>query len=109
MRKFLFLGVTLMLCALSSWAQRTVTGKVTDDKNYPLPNVTVQVKGTNTGTVTRDDGTFSITVPTNARTLVFSFADMTTEESDITSSGEINATISSRLANVTGAEVVSAT
>jgi TonB-linked SusC/RagA family outer membrane protein len=93
MRKFLFLGVTLLLCALSSWAQRTVTGKVTDDKNYPLPNVTVQVKGTNTGTVTRDDGTFSLTVPANARTLVFSFADMTTEETEITATGEINATL----------------
>lgn len=90
MRKLLFLSMTLMLFALQSWAQRTVTGKVTDDKNYPLPNVTVQVKGTNIGTMTKDNGSYSLVVPENAKALIFSFADMTTEEMEIGSNNEVN-------------------
>ena len=55
MRKFLFAGVMLTLMAAQSWAQRTITGKVTDDKGSPLPNVSVLVKGTTQGTATKDD------------------------------------------------------
>jgi hypothetical protein len=57
MRKFLLLSVAALLVTLQLWAQRTVTGRVTDDKGNALPNVSVQVKGTNAGTVTNSDGT----------------------------------------------------
>lgn len=59
---------------------RTVTGKVTDDSGNPLSNVSVLVKGTNVGTVTNDDGNFTINVPANGRVLVFSYADRATQE-----------------------------
>ncbi len=71
----------LMLVAVApflAWAQREVTGRVTDSKNgTPLSGVSVTVKGTRTGTTTNQDGLFRISVPENS-VLVFSnvgFAD----------------------------------
>src|SRR6476659_2109830 len=82
MRKILCLSVVLTLISLSVWAQRTVTGRVTDERNNPLPNVSILVKGTNSGTVSKEDGSFSLVVPNNAKTLVVSFTDMATREVD---------------------------
>lgn len=49
----------------------TLTGRVVDSTSQaPISAVTVRVDGTQLGTVTRDDGTFTIAgVPTGARTL----------------------------------------
>ena len=63
-----------MLVSLSTFAQdKTVSGKVTDsgDKSG-LPGVTVSVAGANKGTQTDVNGTYKISVPSNA-SLVFSF------------------------------------
>jgi TonB-linked SusC/RagA family outer membrane protein len=60
--------------------QRAVSGTVSDESGQPLPGVTVMVKGTTQGTVTNNDGNYSITnIPENA-TLVFSFVGMRTQE-----------------------------
>ena len=80
MRKILCLVVAIVAMACPSWAQRTVSGKVTDDKELPVPNVSIQVKGTQTGTVSNSDGTYSLTVPSNARALIFSSVGMATLE-----------------------------
>lgn len=45
---------------------KKITGKVLDEKGQPLPNITVQVKGTTTGTLTTAEGLFSLQVPDNA-------------------------------------------
>src|SRR5215210_6000426 len=80
MRKFLFLSFMLMLTGLTSWAQRTVTGKVTDANGAPVSGASVIIQNTRTGTVTKDDGSFSINVPANGRTLVISAVGMTSQE-----------------------------
>jgi TonB-dependent starch-binding outer membrane protein SusC len=75
MRTLLFLVGSCMLMLLSSQTRaqgRTVTGKVTDEKGSPLPNISVVVRGLSRGTATKADGTFSITVPPTAKALVFS-------------------------------------
>lgn len=60
--------------------QKTVSGKVTDTRNQPLPGVTVVVKGTTQGTVTNADGEYSLSnIPADA-TLQFSFVGMKTLE-----------------------------
>lgn len=51
---------------------RTVTGKVVDQRNLPLAGVTVVVEGTQKGTVTASDGSYSIDAAGN-ETLLFSF------------------------------------
>ncbi|HEX6169997.1 MAG TPA: TonB-dependent receptor [Chitinophagaceae bacterium] len=93
MRKQLLLLSGLVLLSIFALAQRTITGKVTDDKGNPVPNASVMVKGTTTGTVTKPDGTYSISVPANARALVFSSVDMSATEANIGVQTEINATL----------------
>lgn len=73
MRKLLVGLTAFLLFTGSLLAQRTITGTVTDDKGNPLPNVSVVVRGTNSGTVTKSDGTYSLTLPANAKQLTFSF------------------------------------
>jgi TonB-linked SusC/RagA family outer membrane protein len=94
MRKLLLLFMAVGLAIGQLYAQqRTITGKVTDDKGNPVGNASVLVKGTNTGTVTKTDGTFSLTVPASAKTLVFSSVDMEALEIAIGSSSVVNATL----------------
>jgi TonB-linked SusC/RagA family outer membrane protein len=64
---------------LTSFQQKSVSGKVIDTKNQPLPGVTVVLKGTMQGTVTSADGNYSLNIPEDA-TLVFSFVGMRTQE-----------------------------
>jgi len=40
--------------------QKSVTGRVTSEQGEPLGGVSVVVKGTTTGTMTRVDGTYSL-------------------------------------------------
>jgi TonB-dependent starch-binding outer membrane protein SusC len=66
--------VTVMLFFMiftgSLFAQeRTVKGSIVDRQGSPLPGVTIVIKGTNTGTITDLNGTFSIKVPDNSSVL----------------------------------------
>ena len=66
--------------ALSN-AIRNVKGTViADDDGKPIPGVNVLVKGTTIGTVTDINGNYSLTLPNNASTLVFSFIGMVAQE-----------------------------
>ncbi|HET6996742.1 MAG TPA: TonB-dependent receptor plug domain-containing protein, partial [Chitinophagaceae bacterium] len=69
-----FFTVSFFVLQASAHAQdKTVTGKVTDSKDgTPVVGASVQAKGTRVGTTTKNDGTFSITVPSSATTLVIS-------------------------------------
>lgn len=70
--------------------QKSVSGKVTDSDNQPLPGVTVVVKGTTQGTVTNADGIYSLmNIPEDA-TLVFSFVGMRTQEVLVGSQTNLN-------------------
>src|SRR5687767_15595807 len=91
MRKLYLLLCGVVLFTFTAFAQRTVTGIVTDDKGRPLQNVSVIVKGTTTGTVTKADGTYSLTVPAGAKTLVFSAVDMVLVEAAIGTGATVDA------------------
>jgi TonB-dependent starch-binding outer membrane protein SusC len=95
MRKLLALLTALLLFAgVQLFAQKTLSGKVTDDKGNPIPNTSVQVKGTSTGTVSKPDGSYSLTVPQNATALIFSSVGMTTQEVRIGTQREIDVSLS---------------
>ena len=79
--------------AFQAMAQRTVTGKVTDEKGASVPNASVTVKSTTMGTVTKADGSFSLSVPANAKTLVFSSVDMETVEKAIGTASTFSITL----------------
>jgi TonB-linked SusC/RagA family outer membrane protein len=93
MRKFLLLSLVLTLAFVTSWAQRTVTGRVTDANGNPIASASVQVQNTQVGTVTREDGTYSLTVPANGRVLVISAVGMTTQEINIGTQSAINVSL----------------
>jgi TonB-linked SusC/RagA family outer membrane protein len=82
---------TFSLLVMTLFAQRTITGKVTDEKGDPLQAVSVQVKGSQVGTSTKADGTYLLAVPADARTLVFSSIGMEILQVDIGSGNTINA------------------
>src|SRR5258705_4522543 len=93
MRKLFLLLWGVVFFAAQAMAQRTISGKVTNDKGTPLQNVSVMVRGTTTGTITKADGTYSLTVPANAKALVFSAVDMSPVEMAIGASAVIDATL----------------
>ena len=76
--------ILLLLCMqLMFWAtaqNKTVSGKVVDDKAAPIANVTVTVKGTSNGVTTNSEGVFSITVPSANSTLSFSHINFSPAE-----------------------------
>src|SRR5258705_2559987 len=93
MRKLLALLTVSLLFAGSLFAQKTITGKVSDDKGNPIPNASVMIKGTNSGTVTKADGIYSVNVPKNATAFIFSSVVMATVEMKIGSSSEIDVSL----------------
>jgi TonB-linked SusC/RagA family outer membrane protein len=93
MRKLYLLLWGIMCFAVQAIAQRTVSGTVTDEKGAPLPNVSVMVRGTTTGTITNANGNYSLTVPATGKALVFSAVDMSPVEKALGSLSQINATL----------------
>jgi TonB-linked SusC/RagA family outer membrane protein len=73
--------------------QKTITGKVIDEQGTPLPGVTVIVQGTTVGMVTNVDGEYTLQVPADAQTLVFSFVGMKSQEITIGNQTTINVTL----------------
>ena len=61
---------------------RSVTGRVVDEKGEPLIGVSIQVKGTKLGTVTDFDGNFKLNAPADA-TLVISYVGFRTQEIEL--------------------------
>jgi TonB-dependent SusC/RagA subfamily outer membrane receptor len=80
MKKLLLLTILFLIAVVQAFSQRVVTGKVSDTDGNLLPYLNVAVKGTTTGTVTNDQGKYSITVPAGSEILVFSFVGMETQE-----------------------------
>jgi TonB-dependent starch-binding outer membrane protein SusC len=96
MKKVLLLNFLFLFALLGQvMAQsRTVTGKVTGaGDNAPLPGVSVVVKGTTVGTATSADGTFSVSVPADASTLVFRYIGYATQEVALGASNVINVSL----------------
>ncbi len=81
MRKTNFLLLMFSLFISSLWAQTIpVSGTVTSASDkLPMPGVTVQVKGTQKGSITDVNGTYKVDAPANA-TLLFSFVGMKLQE-----------------------------
>ena len=92
MRRFLLVLVALAL-ALSAnvvFAQTTVSGTVTDSDGDPLEGVAVLIKGTTIGMFTDDGGKYSMEVPSDGTTLLFTLLGKTTVEEVIGGRSTIN-------------------
>jgi TonB-linked SusC/RagA family outer membrane protein len=71
MKKLLSLLGFFMLAMQLLAQQRTVTGKITDGNGAPISGATILWKG-NIGTTSKEDGTYSLTLPANAKTITIS-------------------------------------
>jgi|WetSurMetagenome_2_1015567.scaffolds.fasta_scaffold00284_18 TonB-linked SusC/RagA family outer membrane protein len=79
MNRLKLLLVLFVFSGFSALMAQTVTikGTVTSsDDGLPIPSVAVTVKGTTIGTLTDNDGKYSINVPANATELTFNFVGM---------------------------------
>ncbi|NQU55122.1 MAG: TonB-dependent receptor [Bacteroidetes bacterium] len=94
-----FLFLVAILASTTGYAQlKTVTGKVTDASSGELlPGVTIVVKGTTIGTITNFDGNFSLDMPSDAQTLVFSFVGMKSLEVEIGNQTNLNIALEEEL------------
>lgn len=70
----------------------SVSGVVLDETGQPVPGATVLVKGTTIGTSSDMEGRYSLTLPNNAQSLVFSFIGFSNQEVGI--QGRSNVSVS---------------
>jgi TonB-linked SusC/RagA family outer membrane protein len=81
MRKNLLYTLSFLLLTLQTIAQQKITGKVVNaTDNTPLAAVSVNIKGTSTGTVTDDNGNFSVNLPAGHTVLQFSHTGFVPQE-----------------------------
>ena len=93
MKSLFRLLVVFLLTTQMSFAQKTVTGVVSDPDGLPLPGATVLVQGTMTGVTTDFDGNFSINV-SEGQSLEFSFVGYDTSAIAVGSGNVINVSLS---------------
>jgi TonB-linked SusC/RagA family outer membrane protein len=91
--KIMFTAFFLLLAALFAQAQNTtVRGRITNEKNLPVADVSVVIKGTTTGTTTNANGEFQINAPSNG-TLVVSSVGYPTKEIPVNGQATHNVTL----------------
>ena len=88
----LFCGL-LWLMSVVAFAQKSVSGKVSDAKGDGVPGASITVKGTTTGTISDATGNFKINVPNSGGTLVFSSIGYKTQEVKLTGQASVNVTL----------------
>ena len=83
-----------MLIMQQSWAQnKNVSGKVSDDKGNPVAGASVLVKGSKSGTSTDASGSFTLSVPASATTLVISYVGFASQDVSIANSSSVTVTL----------------
>ena len=66
-----------------------INGRVTDEKNGPMPKVSVIVKASKAGVTTDDNGTFRINIPSLPVKLTISHTNYTDQEIEVTDTKEV--------------------
>ena len=96
---FRFLLVSFLFLASNVWAQdRTISGNITSDEDGSgLPGVNVIIKGTTVGTTTDVNGSYTLDVPSDGGTLVFSFIGLASQEVEIGARSVVDVVMSSEV------------
>ena len=97
MKKLLQSLFVLVLFANFAMAQdRTVTGTVTGKEDgLPLPGVSIKVKGTKNGAISNADGKYSLSIPSNASVIEFTYIGYVNLSKSIGGNSVINAVLES--------------
>ncbi|MCY7292499.1 MAG: SusC/RagA family TonB-linked outer membrane protein, partial [Ferruginibacter sp.] len=90
MRKVILTMLVAFVFVLNAAAQdRTITGKILDEKGNPVSGVSVVASG-GKGVSTDQSGNFSITIPTATKRITFSEVNFETQTKSVGSSNTIN-------------------
>lgn len=95
---FALLSVFILCTALSAKSQAqgvAISGKISDASGNPLQGVTIAEKGTSNGTVSKEDGNFSINVRNENAILQVSFVGYATKEFPVKGNPVLNITMES--------------
>ena len=91
-RGTLFCGL-LWLMSVVAFAQKSVSGKVSDAKGDGLPGASVTVKGTTNGTISDANGSFKINVPNSGGALVISSIGYKPQEIALSGQSVVNVSL----------------
>ena len=94
MKKISLFIILVSSFLLTTAQNRSISGKVTDDKGNAIANASVIIKGTTVGTVTTANGTFTISVPASARGIMVSYIGMGEKEISLTNSNSYDISLS---------------
>ena len=104
MKKHLLLVIACICMTVTQLLaqNRTITGKITDEKGTPVPHATIMVKSNKPlfGASSASDGTFSISIPPTARSLVVSSVNYQSVELNIGDKGIINFVLTAVTSNL---------
>lgn len=89
--------VMVFVVGATAMAQRTVTGQVTGADGEALIGASVLVKGTTTGTLTDNNGNFSLSVPETNNMLVVSYVGYASQDVAIGDGGALTVKLNSDL------------
>ena len=87
-------SLILSVSCLLAYAQQTVSGTVIDDAGEPLIGVSIQVKGTTTGSITDFDGNFTLDNVAPSDILVFSYVGYASKELPVGNQKVLKVTLS---------------
>lgn len=104
-KTLLALAILLVSCSMVFAQEHRVSGKVTGSDGSPLPGITIQVKGTNTGTATDATGNYGLSVPDNA-TLIFHGIGFEDQSLEVGSRSTINVIMKSNIQSLSEYVVV---
>ncbi|MFV0591590.1 MAG: SusC/RagA family TonB-linked outer membrane protein [Draconibacterium sp.] len=94
MKRNLTILLLLFFFCSPAWTQIRISGNVTDSKTQePLPGVNVVIQGTTNGTVTNDQGAYSIEVPSQKSVLLFSFIGYESAQIEVGTKTQVNVTL----------------
>ncbi len=95
MKRSIFLLLIILCLSFWGFAQKKVSGIVTDSNGERMPGVTVVVKNTMVGTISGAKGEYSINMPESTTVIVYSFIGMQTQEVEVGERSEINVQLES--------------
>ena len=96
----------LLLLAFVSNAQKTITGKITDEKGNPVAGASIVVKGGKTGTTTDASGSFNLTVASTVTGVTVSYIGYISQDADVSSSSNVTLVLAPDNSSLTDVVVI---
>ena len=90
MKRFPLLLIAMLFSVSYMVAQRSITGKVADQNGEPLIGASIIAKGTDVGTISDIDGSYTLRVPEGVTTLVVSYTGFESTEIALGASNTID-------------------